>query len=178
MSLHFLFVLLLADGMNKQKLKAQLREDILFRTNVRAACLASLGANTNPYKRASQVQTVPDSPPKVIRRVKQCVSTINLTVPSDDSEDTMDYEVHNRKLGLPAVEAVATPIAVAYNNDEIPTVDRLCTLMASEQRCVSLEHGKCKSRTCKYCTGGLVQQREHLLARLIIIERLLFKDGT
>ena len=68
-------------------------------------------------------------------------------------------------------------MAEDVDNDHIPTIDSLSTRLAQEERHVTLDSDQCTNVRCKYCTGGLVTQREHLLSRLIGIERVLFKDG-
>ena len=165
--------------------RAKIRDDILFRTRMRTACIVSLKQNQSPYTlhKPEAGKSTPKSSPT--QRVKSTVQPkkkgndmiIDLQSESD-SEDTMDYEEHN-KADLPALETHATPIPIAVDADsKIPTLTQLWKQIHHAEKFFTLNPGACEHVRCKYCTGGLIAQRYHLVSRLIRLERVLFQDGT
>ena len=99
----------------------------------------------------------------------------------------MDYEEHTRQLlkhaTLPALDTHATPIPVASPLNHIydfTPLEDLIRDVAKQQRFLALKDDDCTAESvrCKYCTGGIANQRYHLICRLVRIERFLFEDGT
>ena len=77
----------------------------------------------------------------------------------------------------PIPVATATTDARTIHIHDVLPLEQLITDVAKTQTHVPLNHGCCLNVRCKYCTGGLVDQRFHLVSRLVRLERVLFQDG-
>ena len=176
-----------------QRYKQEKRDEINFRIRLRQACINSMHepppcsiyscGNKRKSLSAPSTPTKSSSPP--VTKPKPVI------VVSDDDEETMDYEEHNSKLlrqllkhvALPALDAHATPIPIAnplnHIHDFTP-LEQLIRDVAKKQRFLPLKDDDCTAESvrCKYCTGGIANQRYHLISRLVRIERVLFEDGT
>ena len=178
------------DDHSLEGFKRNMRNEIDYRIRLRQACINSMheppySPNARSKKRKSisapNTPTKRSSPPEPKPKPKPAI------VVSDDDEDTMDYENHTRQLlkhaTLSALDTHATPIPVATPLNHIydfTPLEQLIRDVAKKQRFLALNDDDCtaESTRCKYCTGGIANQRYHLISRLVRIERVLFEDGT
>ena len=153
---------------------------------MRTACITSLKQNQSPCTRhkPGAHKSTPKSPPtqhakSAVQPKKKANDMIIDLMSESDSEDTIDYEEHIKKTDLPALDAHATSIPIAVDADsKIPPLAQLWKQIYHAEKFFTLNHGTCEHVRCKYCAGGLVNQRYHLVSRLIRLERVLFQDGA
>ena len=178
------------DDHSLERFKRNMRNEIDYRLRFRQACINSMHeppycAITRSKKRKSisapNTPTKRSSPPESKSKPKSVI------VVSDDEEETMDEEEHTRQLlkhaTLPVLDSHATPIPVATKLNHIydfTPLEQLIRDVAKKERFLTLNDDDCTDTSfrCKYCTGGIANQRYHLIARLVRIERVLFEDGS